>query len=191
MTMVIPEGFSLVNILFGGTAVPRGAAITFGVDNGGQTSNAVTSDVIGALTVSGLIDNLSTSINTVMVRAKNGPNATGPFAENPHVDAGAGPAAAVVPNTAGLVKKSTALGGRKGRGRFYLPGLPEGNVDSGGSIDSALVTAINTDLATFLATLATNGSPMVLLHSDLTTPTLVTSLSLEVVAATQRRRLRR
>lgn len=101
-------------------------------------------------------------------------------------------------NTAFLVHKRTAQGGRTGRGRFYWPGVAESDVDSVGTILPATVTANNTNLATFLA--AVKGSAeideMVLLHDSNGAGASmgsfpITLLQMDTRAATQRRRMRR
>lgn len=104
-------------------------------------------------------------------------------------------------NCAYLVHKRTALAGRRGRGRLYLPGPPEVDVSAAGALGSAFVAAWQTVLNTWLTDLngrAEVGS-MVLLHStstaipdpaDLPAPSDVTALTMDPVIATQRRRLR-
>lgn len=96
------------------------------------------------------------------------------------------------PNVAYLVKKETERGGRKGRGRFYLPPIHNGEslIDASGVIDASSVTAIQawyTNLQTAWA--ATTFGP-VLLHEDGSTPDAITGLSFQSLVATQRRRLR-
>jgi hypothetical protein len=107
------------------------------------------------------------------------------------------------PQVALLVKKLTGLAGKSFRGRSYFPFVPESEVDDAGDVDSVVLAAIQTALATFLAGMTTDGTPMYLLHRNLIDhitklpvpgsapqPTLVTSYVAESVVATQRRRLR-
>lgn len=100
-------------------------------------------------------------------------------------------------NCALLVKKQTALGGKQHRGRFFLPGmLTEEGVNNIGVIDAgdrgSYQTHANTMLATMNASLTL--LPMVILHNSTPTPvpdpTPVTSLFVDNVISTQRRRLR-
>lgn len=94
-------------------------------------------------------------------------------------------------NVAYLMKKQTALGGRQGRGRMYLPGASEGNIESNGAVISAQIALLNTFGSDFLNTLAINDVAMVVLHTlAATPPTAVTSFVADTVVATQRRRLR-
>lgn len=97
-----------------------------------------------------------------------------------------------VPHTTLLVRKGTGLIGRPFRGRMYPPGLVyeatynEGGVMSGASRDD-YQTAFDAWLDELQTGMATN---MVLLHSAEIAATPVTSLTVDAVAATQRRRLR-
>lgn len=96
-------------------------------------------------------------------------------------------------NSAILIRKNTASGGRKNRGRFYIPPLrpDESGVDAMGNMDGDQVTAIQSRWdAAFSAIVDTSSLPMVILHSAAGTPTVVTSLSVQTRLATQRRRMR-
>ncbi len=106
--------------------------------------------------------------------------------------AGASVVTSVPPAVAFLIRKTTATGGKRGRGRFYLPwAIATANLDEGGNIAGASVTAMQSAVTSFLTTLATGGiaTPMVLLHQvGSSTPSLVTALTADPRAATQRRR---
>lgn len=104
-------------------------------------------------------------------------------------------------NCALLVDKNTGIGGRKNRGRFFLPGiLNENQVDMNGVIQPGVVGAFQTAANTFLDTLNTTtvppadpNTPMTILHNAggvVPTPTPVNSLSVQGIISTQRRRLR-
>lgn len=108
-------------------------------------------------------------------------------------------------NCALLVDKNTMLGGRKNQGRFFLPGaLAEGDVDNVGVISPATVAAWQTRADDFIDYLndaasgsgATAESPaaMVILHNATDpgdeVPTTVSSLTVQGIISTQRRRLR-
>jgi hypothetical protein len=106
------------------------------------------------------------------------------------------------PNVAVLIKKRTALGGRRGRGRMYFPWfLGEGDADERGSISAAVQANLsaaceNFRLAIAAASGAVPGTPMVLLHSTAplgpaVAPTPVIALVVDPLVATQRRRLGR
>lgn len=100
-------------------------------------------------------------------------------------------------NCAYLVKKSTDLGGRRNRGRMYLPCPSEADVDGAGLVLSASVTALNVQTAKLLPGGAIHtafgvlGDPVVLHESGSQTPATISSLTCQTKIATQRRRMRR
>jgi len=98
---------------------------------------------------------------------------------------------ALPPNNAVLIRKVTALGGRHGTGRMYVPGQIESEVDNAGLISGASLANIQAGATGMLGDLSANDMPMYVLHdSALIAPTLVTALSVQSRIATQRRRIR-
>lgn len=101
------------------------------------------------------------------------------------------------PNVALLLRKRTARGGRRGRGRMFLPwAIAETSIDEAGNVDSGVVSAYTTGATSFLGWLDTNDAPMVILHSlggstAPGVPDTVTDFFCDNRVATQRRRLRR
>lgn len=104
------------------------------------------------------------------------------------------------PNVACLIRKGTGFGGRRNRGRMYLPCyVDESTVDDRGLILTAAITALNTVLfdwnvaITTIVTTNVTDTKMVILHSTgAGTPTpQVFSLTAQPIVATQRRRLQR
>src|SRR5215207_3150713 len=159
--MLIPEGYAQVNLKFGGVALPLGAEITFGVALGDSAYTALYVAENAITAYEGTVMPWH-SINTTLVgcRAKLGPNATGGFGDVSGTAVGEGTGEALPPSVAIMAEKVTAFGGRRGRGRMYLPGIDEDSVDMGGVVDPANVSGINTALAGFLAALATNDIAM-------------------------------
>jgi hypothetical protein len=100
-------------------------------------------------------------------------------------------------NTAFLVKKSTALGGRRNRGRMYIPSPLETDVDNTGNVAALTITNLNTKLALLMPGGAIHtafgflGDPVVLHETGSQTPAVVTDLACLAKVATQRRRMRR
>lgn len=106
---------------------------------------------------------------------------------------GGGAAAIMPPNNSLLVRKRSASGGPKNRGRFYLPSVPEGSVDQSGVIETVFYGGTAVNIAAFEVAMTTHAvvNEIVILHSDpLDTPTVITSLFLDPIIATQRKRLR-
>jgi hypothetical protein len=100
------------------------------------------------------------------------------------------------PASAILYQKATTTFGRGSRGRFYLPGVVESKVSTGGVLDAGFVLDAQNHAASFLAKLASGdpgGSsfelPMYHAHQGGAVP--VVALIVESVIATQRRRLNR
>lgn len=102
----------------------------------------------------------------------------------------------MTPNVAVLINKQTDLGGRRNRGRAFIPPVypPETNVDAGGIIDGGVVTTMqNTYNAAFGVLIAGEVTPVVFHQSAPFTPTPLQDdgLIVQAMVATQRRRLRR
>ncbi len=99
-------------------------------------------------------------------------------------------------NTALLVRKTSSIGGRKHKGRMYIPPwwLPEVNIDSNGRMISVDVASLQTRFTAFFdATLLQtepNVAPVVLHSAAITPPTVIEALVVQDQVATQRRRMR-
>jgi hypothetical protein len=110
------------------------------------------------------------------------------------------------PQVAVLIKKNTGVGGKKNRGRTYLPwAVPASVVDERGTIAGANVSAIQANVNLVLAGMLADGMPMHISNKTLvitppevkphvtaiTTGPLVVTWTVETIIATQRRRLPR
>jgi hypothetical protein len=108
------------------------------------------------------------------------------------------------PQIATLVKKSTAVSGRKHRGRFYIPYMAaESDINFAGDLAPASVATWQAAFSALLANLIADGIPMVIANKTLAIDPItgkkyvthigrgpdVTSLTVEHIVATQRRRL--
>jgi len=87
------------------------------------------------------------------------------------------------------------VGGRRNRGRLFMPAVAEAGVDSIGQLSPSNLSDLQDRADAWLEDLQTDGtlntSNMVILHSTApSTPTVVTSLQVSPTIATQRRRLR-
>lgn len=96
-------------------------------------------------------------------------------------------------NTSALVHKRTDFGGRRGRGRSYIPAgyLKETDVDETGTLIAGAVTTFQTNMATFRSKVIGFGGKLVLLHETQgVLPREITSFGVDSLVATQRRRMR-
>lgn len=189
--MIIPAGFAQITHLFGGVAAPTGAAVVYGVSN---TAAGTASDVAGfahdafSTTLLPILNDDLTLLTTV---CKLGPNATGPSAEHNEPIGGGNANPAATPAVAYLLHKATGFGGRRGRGRMYLPGVTEANVDFGGEVTGGIVVDLTDAANEMLGLWNTADEDIVVLHGDATAPYPVFSFSADGMVATQRHRQRR
>lgn len=207
---VIPADTGQVTHLFTGANLPHGGAVVYGVQGAGLDPGQEACEAchvnFGALVGS----ELTSDVTLTTTKLKVGPTDTGPSFE--FTDPIVGNVAintSMAPNTAYLVNKVTALGGRRNRGRMFLPGVFDGAVDDSGLVASGTVTQIQTALDDFLASMSIFGLSLLILHSPAYTwglvnnqprriysstpppdPTPVTALIMTGMVATQRRRLR-
>lgn len=188
--MIIPPGFAHVQHFFAGFGLPNGAAVTYGIAGFGVSTPEAAAELLHDAYRTTILTLCSNAIELRETRVKYGPNATGPFGSHIETFAGALAVPMVAPNTAVLVEKRTESGGRSGRGRFYVPGAGETAVLDSGSINPASLPLWQTEANDFLALIETSFVGMVLLHNASSDPTTVTNLTIDPVAATQRRRLR-
>lgn len=96
-------------------------------------------------------------------------------------------------NCATLVKKTTALGGRRNRGRMFVPGLAEGDVDNVGALSAGFLLTAQTQAELIRTNLSglTEVDSVVLLHQSAPfDPTVITALVPDLRIGTQRRRMR-
>ena len=202
----LPSGFCQASIRFTGAPLPSGAVCTLGLSHSdivGATPASVAASLSTALTASGRPfssgSNLSAAITLASILVKFGPMATGPSAELAVGTAiGAGGVDTPPPNTAVLIAKNTALGGKRGKGHMFHPGLIETQVTSAGAVDPAQVTGMQLKWNSLWTQLDSIALRPVLLHSydpdageSPIAPTPITSFTVQATVASQRQRLRR
>jgi len=197
MGVIIPEGFGIIKWRWSIVATGEEVISTYGYLNGGGTvqEDADQAFLDGVASGDGPldIDKIAVQYNRVGVEATL-MTSTGPVsAEHVSVVQGSAGGTPLTINTCILAKKITARGGRNGRGRFYLPGgfCPEANVDEIGQIQTSNHAALQGMMSAWLTEANSNSVPPYLLHSDATAPDALTSIVVERIVATQRRRLRR
>lgn len=204
MALIIPVGFAHAVYELSLDADTEGMVVTCGHDVsavvGGDYGEIADRLHIGfGAEMMGIMSNLYTLTGvSLYVGQDGGPPAVFESGEEP---VGGDVASAALPqNCAYLMRKRTSAAGRRGRGRMYLPGVPEGNVSAQGAIDGTWLDAIQTNAVAWyeLLTGVPAGSvayPPVILHRSEgigtePPPTPVTTFVFESVIATQRQRLR-
>jgi hypothetical protein len=205
----IETGLGLVSLSLERSDMSRAAQVTFALNVAGVPDASVAQDAVDDFRENFLtywapfIDD-EVTIQEAQIRLGDG--STTPFEAVSTVTSNAGGVSQVSlpPNVALLVKKTTGVGGRKNRGRTYIPFLlPESVVSENGTIAGATVTALNVQAAAFLSQLSADGNPMCISHKVFNVPLaphfvtaihtgpLVTTYKVEPMIATQRRRLGR
>lgn len=199
--MIIPPGYGHVRVIQGLNGDNEFMLNTFGVDlsaAGGNYEDAV-AQIYGAWN-GNVTPNSSNQSNLFGVDLVVGQDGLDPIVVSTNTVPVAGGRSISMPpqNTCVLVQKRTALGGRRNRGRMYVPNLlADADVSDLGDLTGAWQAALQTSFDNLLTALDTGlgGSPiptpMVILHGTVGIPTPVTSLIVSGKAATQRQRMRR
>lgn len=196
--MATPPGFADVAVELTLASFNRSSYLTFGVDPVDTDPLLVATSISAAIQAAGSLksvidsDVTITSIH-VALGTDGGEDLSADFATT---IVGGAALTGPPPNCAVLVHKRSARGGRRGRGRLFLPwAIAEGNIDEKGALTAPSITAMNAAMAAFLTALQTNNVRMVLLHRPGKTtagpPDNVTSLQTDPIIGTQRRRLGR
>jgi hypothetical protein len=199
-----------LTIDYAGAGLPHGANTVIGIHKTTAAAlNQSDCDYLALRWSLRITELLSSSVSQVSATLKCGPNETGPSFLSTTVQAGLATAmGASAPSV--LVRKNTALGGRRGRGRIYLPGISESNIDPGGYLNGTYLASVQSNFVSLMtdwltincvptvthsANLIDNPSPPPFQIPDPTWvpigPTVVTSFSVQAQVATQRRRQRR
>jgi hypothetical protein len=183
------------------------AHVTFGLDNVGTSNTQTIADDFQDAFNSAWTSLLDTDVTIEKPIIKLGDGSDVPFvavASGPTV-AGTNDIDVPAPQTSVLIKKITALGGRRNRGRTYFPWIVgETGITEAGRLFGDIITNGQTAADAFLAALVTNETPMCIVNRTiLDNPTpppakyvaaftigeAVQQYNLEDVVATQRRRL--
>lgn len=194
--MLIPVGFGQANLIFTGSGLPTGAQMTLGFAvPTGVDPTTVANRIITAWTGSGIPGNMPPTLSLTGVLVKFGPSDIGPSALVGASVPGTSAGVQASPNVAVLVHKVTEAGGRSGRGRFYLPGPQEAQIDPNGALATTYRTNLQTGFTNFRNALVTADVLPRLLHGSLSAPIdeplPITGFVVDARSATQRRRLRR
>jgi len=197
MGVIVPVGFGVVRVLVGVNGSPDVDVMTIGYDGDVAEDPSVdASEVDVILRATGrpfATANFSSDYRYLGVECMR-MTATGPITGVATQNIlGTKSAQAAPPNVSVLIQKNTARGGRKGKGRMFTPFMftSRTNIDAAGVISGSDVTTIQSLWASAFTALATSDVVPVLLHSDGSTPDLITSITVKSLVATQRRRLHR
>lgn len=189
----IPPGYAQINLIYGGVAMPRGAQNALGafISPFVGDTQALADSIANEWKIA-LQPALPSTVRMVSVRVKKGPNATGSEAVKAVGVNGSRSTDVDAPNVCALVRKVTASGGRTNRGRLFHPGVAEGGTDAGGVLQSGERTLLQARYDLLVSNLVAINVGLVILHTALElVPTPITSLAVQDLVATQRRRLRK
>jgi hypothetical protein len=201
---IIPPGYADISLELRLATMARSAFITFGVSCSGVPADQVAQEAMEPWFLPGSSMNSQLDNGVVVVGCTARVGQDGGEALVSYAESGATGGATLTSlpaNCAVLIHKRTARGGRRGRGRIFLPWTIGETFEESGLLNSATKTTLQTAANVWLANLSANSVPMVLLHSasapgvdEPTTPgspNAVTSLIVDSLIGSQRRRLGR
>jgi hypothetical protein len=196
--MPTAPGYAAISVQLQHAGLSRAAYLTFGTNPTATDPFVVATEIATALGVSpGLKTTIDSNVTITNIRVSLGTDGTvdivGAFGVSIACTLSG---ASLPPNNAVLVHKQTARGGRRGRGRLFLPwAIVNTATDEAGLIATGSVTTLQTAMTAFHSALGANNNPMVLLHDPGVTaagaPDVVTNLVVDQLISTQRRRLGR
>lgn len=197
--MATPPGFADCSYQLNQTGLTRPAYVTFGCDPTSTDPATVAGSLATAWTSAGSLNSImDNTVTMTAVRVSLGTDGTADlvYVLATTVVGGQTITSALPPNCAVLIHKATARGGRRGRGRMYLPWtIAEGFVDEAGVVTGSEITKHNAAVSAWQAAMTAGGNPLVLLHSpgrtSIPAPDPITNMSTDRLVATQRRRIGR
>lgn len=203
--MPTTPGYADVSIQMKLDVMARPCFITLGVKPTGLSADAIATAVRGAFNLAGsILNQIDSSVTVGPVTCRLGIDGLeDQLGADSTLVTGGRAGTSIPPNTAVLCIKRTARGGRRGKGRMYLPWVLASNtLNENGAIPSTNVTTLQTAVTAFLNNLTSASVPMYVLHgkgkptsSDPTgtggAPNLVSTITVDPLISTQRRRLGR
>lgn len=197
MGVVIPVDYAQMNMRWSVAGDPEFMVCTLGVfDVTASRSPAVVAADLGAAWDASTLTTAANmlagwSAGTLYTTVMTG---TGPLSfETGTAIAGSAAAGTLPNNCAVLVRKVTNLGGRRNRGRMFLPPayINESGVNQVGTIDPASVTVYQNLVNSLETELVARDFTPVVFHSNGGTPAFITDFVVQPKLATQRTRMRR
>lgn len=202
--MPTPPGFATCSYELKHSLMTRSAFLTFGVDPTETDPAAVASLLRAAFAASGsLFSILDANVTLQNTRVSLGTDgAEDIVGSDPTTVACTLTLVSTPPNCAVLAHKTTARGGRRGRGRMYLPWVVAGNnVSEAGALQAGDITRIQNGITAWRVAVGATAGPLVLLHRNsgpaVQPPTVpgppnpILNMIVDPLIATQRRRLGR
>jgi hypothetical protein len=197
MTLEIPAGYALIAFHHTQDLALHPQVTTLGafveLFSGGPDELAET---CGGAWSDNIVPSMSDDVAFLECTVKLGPNDTGPTGASSFSATGGNVGTSLAPQVSFLVKKRTASGGKANRGRMFVPGPTEADVNSGGVVTGGVVDALQGAFGDFFSDLVAADIAPVILHAiseavpDPPAPTIITEFQVDSVVATQRRRLR-
>lgn len=197
MAVTIPVGFGQMTVKWRFTGATRDSVVVIGYDPPTVDPGAHATAIHGILVAASRPCNAASMIvgwSYVGVSCTEMDDAGPLTAEFPGLVDGSRAGQAITPNVAMLIRKVTASGGRRNRGRIFTPPtyVLESEVDIAGLINATPRGVLGTMWNGVRTDMATAGFPWVIFHGAAPfTPTPVTNLVTDSIVATQRRRLRK
>lgn len=195
MTVVIPPGYAQFSVEFWLADYLRPAVNVWGVDCRDNISDPDVMakefiDTLGPIFAPGIDSNVIMR-NTRMVLGQDGVDPVIGFSTVSY--AGTAVRESVAPALACLINLNTGLGGRRNRGRKYIPwALNDSAVSERGAVEPSSVSAWSSRAAAFRTALLAEDWVPVILHgtgsSSVPDPTPITSMVCSPVVSTQRQR---
>jgi len=205
----IELGLGLVTQKLIRSDMSRAAECTFALDCGGAASLTIAQTAINDFQTNwnlNIRSHLDSQVTCLKPTIRLGDGSDTPYEATASGATQVGLVAATFapPNVSLLVKKLTARGGKKNRGRTYLPfSMPTADISENGTVSGGMVGVWQGNFDDFLSQLDTDATPMVIKNQLFDTPLpphfvehvtigeRVTSMEVETLIATQRRRLGR
>ena len=197
--LYLPAGFYAYSFQLEGIALPNGGAVTGCGENTLDQAPEQIAIKLATRFIANLLPSMTEEARLGSVYVRNGQAAgAGPSFVHETNNDGSLTFSASSPAIAMLCKWITSIGGRRGRGRWYLPGITEDRVDRAGVLPATTVASVTQNLQNFRAGMATDSCPIAVGHrypagfaGFKLAPTLITSGSCDGRVATQRKRQRR
>lgn len=195
--LFIPDGYYEVSLHMQATGSLREAVCTQGVEYTGSSFDVDANDMLDAWADDVM---LSVSDNWTYFAGRMR-NQIGTVKDRAETTGGGTSHSPATPNVSFLILKNTGQPGRFNRGRMYLPGVSEQDVDGLGVVVGSKLTELVTNIGAWYTRMAADHFTPVILHRDVSIdggvtfthrdPTPQTSFDVSALAATQRRRMRR